>query len=128
MKHGLYRRRSQGELASQCGAGGRRGKGRRWGREEEVSSGITEYEKDSEFVAYLDAGRIQFPMIIRNFRPGDRFIPLGMKGQKKVKDFFIDLKIPSQKRALVPILMSQGNIVWICGNRLDNRFKITENE
>ena len=92
---------------------------------EEVSGKITEYEKDSEFVAYLDAGRIQFPMIIRNFRPGDRFVPLGMKGQKKVKDFFIDLKIPSQKRALVPILMSQDNIVWICGYRLDNRFKIT---
>jgi len=92
---------------------------------EEKGGGIKDIDCTSEAKVYLDADKIQYPLIIRNFRPGDRFIPLGMKGHKKVKDFFVDLKIPSRIRALTPILTSRDNIVWICGYRIDDRFKVT---
>jgi tRNA(Ile)-lysidine synthase len=79
----------------------------------------------SKETAYIDAEKIEYPLVIRNFRPGDTFIPYGMKGHKKIKDFFIDLKIPSEMRASTPILISQGTPVWICGLRMDDRFKVT---
>lgn len=75
--------------------------------------------------ALVDAGKISFPMVIRNFQPGDRFIPLGMKGRKKIKDFFIELKIPLEERTRIPILTSGEIPVWVCGYRIDDRFKIT---
>ncbi|MBW1888520.1 MAG: tRNA lysidine(34) synthetase TilS, partial [Deltaproteobacteria bacterium] len=64
-------------------------------------------------------------LVARNFLPGDRFIPLGMVGHKKIKDLFMELKIPSEKRVLIPILISRETPVWICGYRIDERFKIT---
>ncbi|MFC1866873.1 tRNA lysidine(34) synthetase TilS [Thermodesulfobacteriota bacterium] len=79
----------------------------------------------SDSTVCLDADRIRYPLIVRNFRPGDRFVPLGMKGHKKVKDFFIDLKIPSYIRASTPILTCLDTPVWICGYRIDDRFKVT---
>ncbi|MBW2000726.1 MAG: tRNA lysidine(34) synthetase TilS [Deltaproteobacteria bacterium] len=79
----------------------------------------------SPLAAYLDAGKIEYPLTVRNLKPGDRFIPLGMKGHKKVKDFFIDLKVPIEARYRTPILFSGGVPVWICGYRIDERFKIT---
>jgi tRNA(Ile)-lysidine synthase len=78
-----------------------------------------------QWIAHLDAGKIRYPMVVRNFRPGDRFIPLGMTGHKKIKDFFIDLKIPSEMRTSIPIVVSQNIPVWICGYRIDDRFKVT---
>jgi tRNA(Ile)-lysidine synthase len=101
---------------------------------EEIGRSITlgEIERDADLnlqsqerTAYLDADKLQYPLILRNFRPGDRFVPLGMAGQKKIKDFFIDLKIPSEMRVLTPILVSQDTPVWICGYRIDDRFKVT---
>jgi tRNA(Ile)-lysidine synthase len=76
-------------------------------------------------IAYLDADKLNYPLVARNFQPGDRFVPLGMKGHKKVKNFFIDLKIPSEERALTPVLTSGSEIVWLCGFRIDERFKVT---
>jgi tRNA(Ile)-lysidine synthase len=48
-----------------------------------------------------------------------------MKGHKKVKDFFIDLKIPSEMRCATPLLLSKDRPIWICGYRIDERFKVT---
>ncbi|MBW1819515.1 MAG: tRNA lysidine(34) synthetase TilS [Deltaproteobacteria bacterium] len=75
--------------------------------------------------ALLNGDRITFPLTVRNFRPGDRFVPLGMAGHKKVKDFFIDLKLPAPDRHRVPILLQGEDIMWICGYRIDDRFKVT---
>ncbi len=75
--------------------------------------------------AYLDQEKLQFPLILRNFRPGDRFVPLGMTGHKKIKDFFIELKIPVESRASIPLLMSGDKPVWICAYRIDDRYKVT---
>ncbi len=62
---------------------------------------------------------------IRTWRPGDKFIPLGMKGFKKISDFLTDEKIPLHRRDRVLILTADGQIVWVVGFRLDDRFKIT---
>ena len=79
----------------------------------------------SRWTAYLDADRISYPLTIRNIRPGDRFVPSGMTGHRKLKDFFIDLKIPVPDRRRIPILTCGGRIVWVCGFRVDDRFKVT---
>ncbi len=76
--------------------------------------------------ALLDKDLLPYPLTIRNFRPGDRFIPLGMTGHKKVKNFFIDLKIPPAERKQIPILVKDDKIAWICGYRIDDRFRVTE--
>lgn len=79
----------------------------------------------SPWVAHLDAEKIRFPLQVRTYSPGDRFVPLGMKGHKKIKDFFVDLKVPSVLRRSTPILC-QGEVpLWIAGYRIDERFKIT---
>jgi tRNA(Ile)-lysidine synthase len=80
---------------------------------------------DQVWTAYLDAAKLHYPLILRTHRPGDRFVPLGMNGHKKIKNFFIDLKIPSEIRASTPILVSQDTPVWVCGHRIDDRFKVT---
>jgi tRNA(Ile)-lysidine synthase len=78
----------------------------------------------SPWIGFFDAKGITFPLMIRNFLPGDRFIPFGMEGHKKVKDFFIDLKIPSSARHRIPILTYKNKPIWICGLRIDDRFKV----
>lgn len=76
-------------------------------------------------IAFLDRDLLAYPITVRNFSPGDRFIPLGMSGHKKVKDFFIDMKILPDVRKQTPILLKDDNILWICGYRIDDRYKIT---
>ena len=77
------------------------------------------------WIAFLDADLITYPLMLRNFRPGDRFIPLGMTGHKKLKDFFIDMKIPSYIRKQIPILIQGNEPIWVCGLKIDDRFKVT---
>ncbi len=81
-------------------------------------------EEEREDVVYLDPEAVKFPIKVRSFKPGDRFVPLGMKSRKKVKDFFIDQKIPAFMRMRVPIFLSAGEIIWIGGMRIDERAKI----
>jgi tRNA(Ile)-lysidine synthase len=74
---------------------------------------------------HVDADRLDFPLTWRTWQPGDRFQPLGMTGFKKVSDFLIDEKIPLSEKAFVTVLETKGEIVWVVGHRLDNRFKVT---
>ncbi len=77
-------------------------------------------------VAYLDDDKLVHPLILRSFEEGDRFVPLGMKGQKKLKDFFIDAKVPKALRRRIPLLISGGTIVWVVGYRINECFRLTE--
>jgi tRNA(Ile)-lysidine synthase len=74
--------------------------------------------------AHFDMDKIHFPLVIRNFRPGDRFSPLGMTGRQKLKKFFIDHKVSRTERTKCPILLSRNEIIWVVGHRLDNAAKI----
>jgi len=78
-------------------------------------------------VAYVDGDKIDHPIIVRTVRPGDRFHPLGMRGSKKLSDFFIDEKVPFFERSLIPLVVCKTGIIWIGDMRLDDRFKVTEN-
>jgi tRNA(Ile)-lysidine synthase len=76
--------------------------------------------------AYLDFHRLVFPLRCRTFQPGDSFIPLGMDTPKKLKNFFIDLKVPRAERSTIPLVMSGGDICWVAGLRIGERFKLKE--
>jgi len=80
----------------------------------------------SPHTALMDYECLQFPLKMRNFRPGDRFHPLGAKGTQKVKEFFIDHKVPRFERPKIPLLISGESIAWIVGYRIDERVKVTE--
>ncbi len=83
---------------------------------------------NNDKVCYCDADKITLPLYIRKRGKGDRFRPLGMKGTKKLKNFFIDEKIPKSKRDKIPVIIdSEDRIVWIAGLRMDDRFKINNN-
>jgi tRNA(Ile)-lysidine synthase len=79
----------------------------------------------STWTAFLDAEKLSFPLTLRTFKAGDRFVPFGMKGHKKLKDFFVDLKLPLEQRHSAPILCWNDKPVWVCGFRIDDRFKVT---
>jgi tRNA(Ile)-lysidine synthase len=74
---------------------------------------------------FVDLATIRFPLIVRNFAPGDRFRPLGMSGTQKVKDFFMNEKVPIRVRKQCPIVLSEGAIIWIGGYRLSDLVKMT---
>lgn len=80
--------------------------------------------KSSSWVALLDFDKVAFPLTIRSFRPGDRLQPLGMEGEKKVKDLFIDYKIPATQRKKIPLLFKNDQLLWVAGVRLDHRVRL----
>lgn len=90
-----------------------------------TSSANLEFERNGR-VAHLDADKIPAELFVRTRRPGDSFKPFGMTKDKKLQDFFVDEKVPKRERDRVPIIASDGDIIWIAGFRIDERFKITE--
>ncbi|MFZ1082756.1 MAG: tRNA lysidine(34) synthetase TilS [Candidatus Kryptoniota bacterium] len=81
----------------------------------------------SPVVEFVDADLAGEALNLRNWHPGDSFIPIGMKGHKKVSDFLVDSKIPIYQKNNVLVLAGKAGIIWVCGLRVDDRFKITEN-
>jgi len=81
--------------------------------------------KKNSHLAYLDAGKILMPLTIRNTKPGDRFQPLGMKGEKKIKDFFIDEKVPLKERKSIPLIFFGDILGWVGEMRIDHRLRVT---
>jgi tRNA(Ile)-lysidine synthase len=77
------------------------------------------------WTALLDADRTGMELYVRGWKEGDRFVPLGMAGRKKLQDFFTDAKVPCDQRGSVPLVMSGDQIVWVVGFRVDERFKAT---
>jgi tRNA(Ile)-lysidine synthase len=76
-------------------------------------------------IACVDSQKISFPVTIRKWKAGDYFYPLGMKQKKKLSDYFIDNKYSRFDKENIFILESGRKIVWIIGDRIDDRFKIT---
>lgn len=80
---------------------------------------------DNKSIAHIDADKIKNNLTIRKWKIGDHFIPLGMKGRKKVSDFFTDRKFSLIDKEQCNILLDGDQIIWIIGHRLDDRYKIT---
>ena len=76
---------------------------------------------------YIDADKIKYPLVLRKWKSGDWFIPFGMKGRKKLSDYFTDRKFSLKDKEDAWLLASGDDIVWIVGERNDDRFKISEN-
>ena len=76
---------------------------------------------------YIDVDKIKYPLVLRKWKSGDWFIPYGMKGRKKLSDYFSDRKFSLKDKEDAWILATGDDIIWIVGERNDNRFKISEN-
>jgi tRNA(Ile)-lysidine synthase len=74
--------------------------------------------------AFFDRECLRFPLVVRNFRPGDRFSPLGVNGTQKLKKYFSNQKIPVGQRKKCPLLLSEDKIIWVAGHRIDNSVKL----
>lgn len=92
-----------------------------------VSETTFDQDASKHYTAYFDTEQLELPLTIRNRRTGDKFQPLGMKGHKKVKDIFIDAKIPLRERHTWPLITDQTEILWIPGIKRGNRSKVDQN-
>ncbi len=91
---------------------------------------FSEYDKNFKIprepdIACLDAELASFPFLIRKWEKGDTFYPLGMNGKKKISDYLIDRKIPLPDKENTYVVVSKGNIIWVVGERIDNRYRVT---
>ena len=77
-------------------------------------------------VACLDANKLQYPLQLRHWQQGDWFVPFGMKGRKKLSDFFVDKKFTTSEKEQLWLLVSGDDIVWVVGHRVDARYAVTE--
>ena len=87
---------------------------------EEFKQNKTNYEEAVDF------DKISMPLTVRTRKSGDRFQPFGSSGLKKIKDFFIDNKVPVMERDTVPIVTMNGEPIWIVGFRIDDRIRVSE--
>ncbi|MFN3307104.1 MAG: tRNA lysidine(34) synthetase TilS, partial [Candidatus Kapaibacteriota bacterium] len=80
---------------------------------------------DDKFTEFFDYDKLADEIIIRIWKEGDKFFPLGMKGSKKLSDFFVDLKVPLHKKNEYPVFLSNEEIFWVGGLRISDKFKVT---
>ena len=94
---------------------------------------ILDYQYDLHFeddpmILYADADKLTFPLKLRRWKEGDYFFPFGMKGRKKLSDYFTDRKIDLNTKHKIPLLCCNDEIVWVVGLRSDDRYRIEKNK
>jgi tRNA(Ile)-lysidine synthase len=82
--------------------------------------------KEEPRKAFMDYERMNPPLILRNAVPGERIDLFGSGGKKKLKEYFIDQKIPMPFRKQIPLLVDSQSVVWIAGERISERVRVTE--
>lgn len=95
--------------------------------------GLEVYSNDNDIfdiprdknIAALDKSKLSFPLYLRKWKEGDRFIPLGMEKSKKISDFFIDNKLSLFEKSEAWLLCSGDDIIWVIGYRINDDYKIT---
>ena len=85
------------------------------------------FERVVEMAAIVDGEKCGKEIVVRFWKKGDHFNPLGMKNRRKLSDFFIDQKLSMASKREIPIVCNHDRIIWVAGLRLDDRFKVTEN-
>lgn len=85
------------------------------------------FGRKEPFEAWLDADKVTLPLFARTRRPGDRFVPLGLRKPKKLQDFMVDEGVPEFERDSIPLIVSPDGIVWVVGLRIDDRYRVDEN-
>lgn len=91
-----------------------------------ISKNEMEKNNDNNSIKYFNYDEINGNISIRRRKNGDKMIPLGMKGKKKIKDIFIDMKIPAEERSLIPIIQFEEEIAWIVGIKVSEVYKVTK--
>lgn len=81
---------------------------------------------NNDLIKYFDYDKINEYVTLRKRKNGDRIIPLGMKGSKKIKDIFIDMKIPKDYRDNIPVIEFDDEIAWLLGVKTSNTYKVTK--
>jgi tRNA(Ile)-lysidine synthase len=89
-----------------------------------VTEALPQILSDDGQTAFFDHDKTG-TLHVRTFARGDRFVPLGMGASVKLKDFFISRKIPLHERRRIPLLVSGEDIIWVLGQRIDERYKVT---
>lgn len=79
---------------------------------------------NNDLIKYFDYDKIEESILIRSRKNGDKIKPLGLKGSKKLKDIFIDLKVPKEERDDIPLVCSGNDILWIVGHKVSEDFKV----
>jgi len=96
-----------------------------WTIRAEIISVPREVRQVSPNQASLDVTVTGLGLTIRRQRPGDRLRPLGLGGEKKLQDIFVDAKLPARERDGIPIVCAGGQIAWVVGHCIDERFALT---
>lgn len=89
-------------------------------------SQVDDFNK-GEYIKFFDYDKIKGEIVVKSREDGDRFSPLGMRGTKKLKEFFIDKKIPREERDYIPLVAIGKEIVWVVGYRMSEKFKVDKN-
>ncbi|MDD2430260.1 MAG: tRNA lysidine(34) synthetase TilS [Firmicutes bacterium] len=93
-----------------------------------VTEELVDLRKSTPYLETLDEKKLLRPLMLRTRKAGDVFYPLGAKGPKKLKDFFIDLKIPKRIRGRIPLVVDANDqIIWVVGFRISDLVKVDEN-
>jgi tRNA(Ile)-lysidine synthase len=95
------------------------------GTRREAAAGRSSFKNDDRTGACLDAARLEFPLVIRNRRPGDLYRPLGAPGRKKLKEILRAKGVPVAGRDRLPVFLSRGEIVWAPGLPVGEKYKVT---
>ncbi|WP_102399467.1 tRNA lysidine(34) synthetase TilS [Haloimpatiens massiliensis] len=94
----------------------------------EIQTKEEEYNlKGNNFTKYFDYEKVKGEITYRYRRQGDKFQPIGMRGTKKLKDIFMDLKVPKEERDEIPLICFGDEIAWVWGYRISEKFKIDKN-
>jgi len=98
-----------------------------WVVSAEAAAGATVSNATSKDVAHVRLDLCRGSLAVRNRRPGDRFRPVGLCGQKKLQDYFVDRKVARRRRDAVPLVVDETDrIVWVAGYGIDDAFRVTD--
>lgn len=94
------------------------------GKRIKISSVSDFQKKHGKNIEYFDRDKLTFPLSVRFRKNGDKFKPIGLGHRKKIKDFFIDMKVDKEKREKIPLILSENDIIWVTSFRSSEDYKL----